>query len=240
MRRLIIASLTAVFLAGCSGASEQPILNQLFTASRLRDNTTLNGFSMVALDPRTQGSVTTFSIVSVTPETSTPLTLKTLAGTYEAAKADDAAFTKRHDEYELAHAEEVTRVIKAGRDAKLKGPDSEVQAAWFKMIDEGIDVSRKVSEAKRKLSGESGLIDMSVNDPRNPIDVTKYDGVLVSKDVTVDATVRTGPGQLVPKTYIVTMKRAVLKGGPKGDITGRWIVTGLKEASAPAPATQAS
>lgn len=240
MRRLVVASLTAVFLAGCSGAAEQPILNQLFTASRLRDNTTLNGFSMVALDPRTQGSVTNFSIVSVTPQATTPLTLKALGQAYAAAKADDDAFTKRHDEYQLAHPEEVTRVIKAGRDAKLKGPDAEVQAAWFKMIDEGIGVSRKVSEAKRKLASESAVIDMSVSDPRNPIDATKYDGVLVSKDVTVDATVRTGPGQLVPRTYVVTMKRAVLKGGPRGDITGRWIVTGLKEAASPTPATQAS
>jgi hypothetical protein len=34
-----LAMSTLVFAAGCSGSSEQPILNQFFTASRLRDNT---------------------------------------------------------------------------------------------------------------------------------------------------------------------------------------------------------
>jgi hypothetical protein len=230
---MLVASLTAVILAGCSGAAEQPILNQLFTASRLRDNTTLNGFSMVALDPVTQGSVTTFSIVSVSPEARKPLTLKTLARAYDDAKAEDAAFNKRHDDYEQQHMEEVTRIARAGRDAKLKGGDADVQAAWFKMLDEGRDISRKVSDAKRRLATESVVIDMSVSDPRNPIDVTKYDGDLVTKEVTVDAQLRTPAGTTVPKTYLVTMQRAVLKGGPKGDITGRWIVTGLKEQPAP-------
>lgn len=233
MRRMIVASLAAVILAGCSGAAEQPILNELFTASRLRDNTTLNGFSMVALDPVTQGSVTTFRIVNVTPETSRPLTLKALAKSYDAAKAEDDAFNKRHDEYEQQHMEELTRVVKAGRDAKLKGGDAEVQAAWFKMLDEGRDISRKVSDSKRRLASESTVIDMSVRDPRTPVDVTKYDGDLVTKDATVDATVRVPAGQTVQKTFLVTMQRARLKGGPKGDITGRWIVTGLKEQGAP-------
>jgi hypothetical protein len=233
MRRSYLASLATLVLIGCSGAAEQPILNQLFTASRLRDNTTLNGFSMVALDPRTQGSVLSFSITSVSPESGTPLGLKSLAKVHDDAKAEDAAFNKRRADYAQQNGEAVSRVVKAGREAKLKGNDAEVQAAWFKMIDEGRDIARKITDAKRKLASESAVVDMSVADPRNPVDATKLDGELVSKNVTVDANVRLPNGQTTPKTYVVTMQRAVLK-GPKGDITGRWIVTGLKDTAAPA------
>ncbi len=68
---LFAISLSALALAAaaaCSGHPEQPILNQFFTASRLRDNTSLNNITMVSFEPRTQGTVTTFDIVTVTPE----------------------------------------------------------------------------------------------------------------------------------------------------------------------------
>lgn len=238
MRRTFVASLATVVLAGCSGAAEQPILNQLFTASRLHDTTTLNGFSMVELDPQKQGSVLDFAITNVTPESRKPLTLTSLAKTYEDAKAEDAAFNKRNDEYAHQHVEAVTRVAKAGRDAKLKGQDAEIQATWFRLLDEGRDLSRKVSDAKRKLASESAVAEMSVADPRNPVDVTKLEGDIESKEVAVDANVRLPGGQTTRKNYVVTMQRALLK-GPKGDITGRWIVTSMKDAAA-TPATKTS
>jgi hypothetical protein len=227
---MIVASLTTTIFAGCSGAAEQPILNQLFTASRLHDTTTLNGFSMVELDPR-QGSVLSFSIVGVTPESHKPLALKSLAKALDDAKAEDAAFNKRHEEYAEQHSEVVTKVVKAGRETKLKGPDAEIQAAWFKMLDEGRDISRKVTESKRALAKASAVAEMSVADPRNPVDVTKFDGEIVSKEATVDTNVRLPTGEATKKTFVVTMQRALLK-GPKGDITGRWIVTSVKDTSA--------
>ena len=73
------------------------------------------------------------------------------------------------------------------------------------------------------------MVDLSVADPRNPVDTKKYDGELVSKDVTIDAPVRTPDGQTVQKTLVVTLQRAELKGDRP--ITGRWIITGLKDAS---------
>src|SRR5947199_10701866 len=97
---LFAISLSALALAAaCSGHPEQPILNQFFTASRLRDNTSLNNITMVLFEPRTQGTVTTFDIVTVTPEQRKPLPLKALAQAHNAAKADDAAFTKRKEAY---------------------------------------------------------------------------------------------------------------------------------------------
>jgi hypothetical protein len=90
-----------------------------------------------------------------------------------------------------------------------------------------------VTDARRKLASESAVVKMSVADPRNPIDVSKYEGELVSKDVTVNATLRQPNGRTGPHTFLITMQRAILK-GEKGDITGRWVITSVRDAAAPA------
>jgi hypothetical protein len=234
IRRPIAASLTISTLVlawGCSASPEQPILNQFFTASRLRDNTSLNNLTMVSFEPHTRGTVTSFDIVGVTPEERKPLGLKALAEAHNSAKADDAAFTRRKEEYQNENLEAIQRVLKADREkTTLRGKDAEVQAAWSKFVQDGVAVSRKVSEARRKLASESGLVDLSINGGSNtPIDITKYDGDLMSKDVTINAVVKQPSGETAPKTLIVTMQRAVLKGDR--DITGRWIIAAIKDAA---------
>jgi hypothetical protein len=237
---LAISTLVLIVLtAACSASSEQPILNQFFTASRLRDNTSLNNLTMVLFEPHTRGTVTTFEIVNVTPEERKPLGLKALADAHSTAKADDAAFTKRKEEYQNENLEAIQRVLKADREkARLRGGDAEVQATWSKFVQDGAAVSRKVTEAKRKLANESGLVDLSINGGSNaPIDVTKYEGELVSKDVTINATVKLPSGETAPKTFVVTMQRAVLKADR--EITGRWIIAAIKDAAA-APGAKTS
>ena len=71
------------------GLPEQPILNQFFTASRLRDNTSLANFAMVAFEPNTQGIIISFDITNVTPEQRRPLGLRTLAKAHQDAEAED-------------------------------------------------------------------------------------------------------------------------------------------------------
>jgi hypothetical protein len=224
----------AATLIGCASTSEQPILNQFFTASRLRDNTTLAGFAAVAFDPRTDGIVTTFDITHVTPETRKPLGLRSLARAHDAARAEDAEFTKRKDEYQAQNIDAIKRVLQAGREQKKLPPkDADVQAEWAKFLEDGVAVSKKVSDARRRLASETVVADMSINGGPTHIDVTKYDGEMASKDVSVSAPVKLPSGQTVQKNFVITMQRAILK-GDKGDITGRWILTAIKDAAAPA------
>src|SRR6266568_2033287 len=232
-----LSALTLALAVGCSGFAEQSILNQFFTASRLRDNTSLANITMVSFEPRTQGTVTKFDIVSVTPEQRKPLTVKALAQAHMAAKADDAAFSKRKDEYQTENLEAIQRVLKADRErAKVKGKDAEVQATWSKFVQDGVAVSRKVTDAKRRLANDSGLVDLSINGGSNsPVDITKYDGDLVSKDVTINAAVRLPSGDTAQKTFIVTLERAILKADR--EIAGRWIIAAIKDAGAPAGKT---
>jgi hypothetical protein len=63
---LLLATVTP-FLAGCSGAAEYTVISQFFNASRLLDNTSLASVATIIFDPRTQGTVITFSIESISP-----------------------------------------------------------------------------------------------------------------------------------------------------------------------------
>jgi hypothetical protein len=230
MTRSLVLTLAAATLIGCSSTSEQPILQQFFTASRLRDNTTLAGFAAAAFEPATDGVVTTFTITNVTPEQRKPLTLKTLAKAHEDAKTADADFTRRKEAYQAENLDAIKRVIAAERsNGKIPPKDAAVQAAWSKLREDGVAVARTVSDARRKLASDSVVVDMSVNGGPTHYDVTKYDGELISKDVSLSAPVRLPSGQTAEKNYIVTMQRAILKADR--EVTGRWIITSIKDAA---------
>ena len=175
----LLALVSSTALAGCSGGSEQSILTQFFSASRLRDNTSLDNFATVIFDPRTNGTVTSFTVTNVSPEQRKPLPLKALARAQEDVKAEDESFTKRKEEYQNANPRSGT-----------------------------------------------ALVNTSVNGGgRTAIDVTKYDGEMVSKDVTISAPVRLPDGSTVEKTLVLTLQRAILTGDRT--IEGRWVVTGF-------------
>jgi hypothetical protein len=69
------------------------------------------------------------------------------------------------------------------------------------------------------------LAELSLSDPRRPLDVSRAEGELVSKDVRLSAEVRLPNGQTARRTVSVVLQRAVVKGDL--EVTGRWIVTGF-------------
>jgi hypothetical protein len=75
------------------------------------------------------------------------------------------------------------------------------------------------------LASEVGIAELSVDDPRHPIDARTLNGEMVSKEVTIRAPVRLPNGQIAQKTMNIILQRAVLKGDR--EIVGRWIVTGF-------------
>jgi len=223
-----IFCLTIALSLACS-SSDQSIVSQFFSASRLRDATALDKIATVMFDPRTQGSVTDFTIQNVTAEERKPLPLKALAKAQDDIKAEEIAFTKQKEEYQNANLEAIQRVLKAEREnTKLEGKDVDVQAAWTKFRDDSAAMSRKAADSRRTLKAETGFVDQSVNaGGRTAIDVSKYDGEVVSKDVTVSAPVKTPAGETVQKTLVLTLQRAILKGDK--EFEGRWIITKCRE-----------
>jgi hypothetical protein len=95
--------------------------------------------------------------------------------------------------------------------------------------------------AKRKPATEGAVAELSINGGSStPLDISKYEGEVVSKDVTIAAAVKSPTGDRLQKALLVTMQRAVLKGDKA--ITGRWIITAIKDAalSPGSPATPRS
>ena len=236
MRGSIFALAVALTtFAACSSPPEEPILQQFFRASRLNDATSLASFATTSFQPQSQGSISSFDIVSVSAERREPLRLAAVAEEVEAIRSEEVAFTKRKDTYYLANQEAITRVLKAESvKASVGGKDSDVQAEWSKLRDESAQHARKVAEAQRKLKAESGMVRLSVDTPANPVDPTKRTGELASKDVTITAKVRTPDGASADRTLVVTMQRGVLQGDPP--VEGKWIITGVRDATAPAGA----
>jgi hypothetical protein len=243
MRRLrpwFIASFaflpTALGIVACSSPPEQLVLNQFFRAARLRDATALRGFATVTFDPNSQGTVGSFDIVNVSPEARKPLAIQSLVADEGAVKQEEAEFIKRKDAYQVANMEAITRVVRAeGRGEPIAKADAEVQAAWSKLREESAQLSRKLSDAQRKLAGESSIAKISLQGTQ--ADPAKQGGEMVTKEVTIDASVRQPDGASVDKTLVVTMQRAVIAGSP--EVAGKWVVTAIRDTAA-SPATKSS
>ena len=82
-----------------------------------------------------------------------------------------------------------------------------------------------MSDAQTALSTESQIAEVSAFDPSNPIDVRQFEGELISKEVTIEATVEKD-GSSEDRTMVVTLQRVELGGGDDM-IEGRWIITDL-------------
>src|SRR4029079_3373718 len=109
--------------------------------------------------------------------------------------------------------------------------DASVKEMWEKLRDDSAKHAKTVSDARTELNRFKGLAELSLSRPNRPTpEVTKFDGNLVQKDITVDATVTPPQGQAVQKTLTVTVERCVGKDADGKDVTGRWIVTHVKGA----------
>jgi hypothetical protein len=73
---------------------------------------------------------------------------------------------------------------------------------------------------------ERRVVERSVSDRENPVDLARQGGDLGSKEVTVSAPVRLPDGRTERRILIVTMQRAILQA--EKPVTGRWIVSGVR------------
>src|SRR5918996_5579210 len=81
----------ALLAAACGSTSpEQQVIANFFRASRLRDNTTLASLAAVSFDPRTDGTVQEFEVVSSGDEQRRTLQIKQLLQEEEKARQEDS------------------------------------------------------------------------------------------------------------------------------------------------------
>jgi hypothetical protein len=228
----ILAS-ALTFVTSCSGGgSEKKLLDDFFRASRVRDNVTLGNFATATFDPRTDGIVQGFEIVTISNEKVTPLPLKKYVKAVEDAKAADAAFSTEKRAFQNANIVAIDRVLKTQAAGKaVSSKDRSVKEAWDKWSTDAITHKKAVSAAQRQLNDARGIAELSLSRPNGPTaDASQYDGQMVMKEVTLNATVRDSKGQIATKPLKATLHRALMKDEKGQDLKGRWIVTSVTPA----------
>jgi hypothetical protein len=231
---LLIALLVApiaLFEIACSRQPEQQFLTQFFRAARARDNTTLGMMSAVAFDPRERGSVTSFDIVSVTPEQRTPLDLKAFVEAARKARENEAEFSKRKKVYQDTNLTLIEQLIKVERDPKAKMTPAleKLKPEWDKWREETGVFAKATAASRAALASATGPAEASLTQPgRDALDPSKFEGELISKTVTLNAQVQAANGQTSPKTLVITMRRAVGKLDGQAR-EGRWVITQITE-----------
>ena len=226
-----LAAGTLALVMGCSGGAEQKILDDFFRASRMRDNTTLGNFATVEFDPRTDGVVQSFKVVSIGEERTRPLPLKQYAQDLAEAREADEKFSAEKRAYQNANLAVIDRVVKteaAGRAVAAR--DKAVADAWAKWTADAAAHTKAVSQAQRQLNSSKGLAELSLARATTPDMIESLEGEMVAKDVMIDATVRQPDGTTVQKTMKAVIQQARMKDASGQAVTGRWILTGLEPA----------
>ena len=208
---LAIAPL-AWLTAACSAPPEQQTLNQFFRAARTRDNETVARMSAVDFDPRTQGEVTDFEITNVSEERRSPLDFKTLIDAERKAAAAESEYRKKRLDWESANRQALETIAKMQRDPKVKlsAAQQTMQAEWMKWRTESGTMQKATAAAKAALASATGPAEASLSQPgQPPLAPEKFQGELLSKDVTLNAEVKAPDNQTSQKTLIVTIQRVV-------------------------------
>ncbi len=209
---------SVLFVISCSRPPEQQFLTQFFRAARGRDNTTVGRMSAVEIDPRSQGAVDDFEIVSISEEKREPLSFKPLFEAEVKAREEEKAFLVTKIEYQNANIKSIEQVLKleAQPDAKWTPALQKTKAEWDKWR-EGISAhARATSTATAAIKSSTGLAEASLTQPgQPPLDARTFEGETISKDVVVTADVRSPEGQTTQKTLTITIAR-VAGGGREG------------------------
>jgi len=207
---VVLAPFALLTVACSSRPQEQQFLNQFFRAARARDNATLAMMSAVEFNPREQGEVTDFEITDVSEERRTPLDFQTLIVAERKAVAEEAEFRKRKLDYQNANLPALEVIVKLERDPKAKMTPAQLKmkGEWDKWRADTTAHQKATAAARAAVTAQTGTAEASLTQPGQPaFSADKFQGELISKDVTLNAQVRSPDGQVAPKTLVVTIQR---------------------------------
>lgn len=206
---LILAPVALLGVA-CSRSPEQTLLTQFFRAARTRDNATVAMISAVDFDPREQGVVDDFEVVSIGPETRTPTNFAALIEAQQAAAAAETELRKLRFDFESTNRPALEAIAKLEREenARLTPQQEKLKAEWDKYREGVVERARQTSAARLALTNAIGPVEASLSQPGAPaFDPAKFTGDLVTRQVTINAEVEKD-GQTSQKTIVVTIQHA--------------------------------
>jgi len=218
------------FLTACGGGGEEDqLVRAFFQASRFNDRSTVGNMSMVFFPPDEEGIASSPSIDSMQEEQRVPLRMQELGEALVDARQAEEDFREEKKMYQDENEETITRVIEAQRaEEDVAGADEEVQEMWGNLVEEERSYAQAVSDATVALNRAVQIANASVFDPSNPIDVTAYDGDVITKDLTVTASIEKD-GSSSDRTMTLTLQRVEIRGGGSDElVASRWIITALE------------
>ena len=218
------------FLTACGGGGEEDqLVRAFFQASRFNDRSTVGNMSMVFFPPEDEGIASSPSIDSMQEEQRVPLRMQELGEALVDARQAEEDFREEKKMYQDENEETITRVIEAQRaEEDVAGDDEEVQEMWGNLVEEERSYAQAVSDATVDLNRAVQIANASVFDPSNPIDVTTYDGDVITKDLTVTASIEKD-GSSSDRTMTLTLQQVEIRGGGSDElVASRWIITALE------------
>lgn len=217
------------FLTACGGGGEEAqLIRAFFQASRFNDRSTVGNMSMVFFPPEEEGIASSPSIDSMQEEQRVPLRMQELNEALVDAREAEEEFRAEKKMYQDENEEGIARIIEAQRaEEDVAGADEEIQEMWTSLVDEERSYARRVSDATAEVNAAVQIANASVFDPSNPINVTEYDGEIVTKDLTVTASVEMD-GSSSDRTMMITIQKAEIRGGESDElVASRWIITSI-------------
>jgi hypothetical protein len=225
----ILLMLTPLMIldSACSTPPEQQQLTQFFRAARNRDATSISMMASVSIDPRTQGSIESFTITSVSDERRAPVDFKSLTDAIEKAQKDEYEFQLRKKVYSDANRKTIEEILKLERTPapKFTPAQTAVKTEWDKWRAETADYVKNLTTTKSALLAATAPVEVSLTQPgQAKFDASAFQGEMVLKDVTVSAQHKSPGGATTDKDLTVTMMKVVgTQAGTARD--GKWIVT---------------
>ena len=224
---LLVAPLVMLVSACGGGGAEETLIRAYFQAARFDDRQSLANIAMYAWNTGERGAVSRPSVESVSEEQRRPLRMKDLSQVLADAQEADEEFTTEKIAYQDENMAAIQRVLDAeAEEGDVRRADREVQEAWTDWRDRTMEHTKMVSDARAELAAERGEAELSMFDQTNPIDVTQYNGELVTKDVVVSARVELD-GNETEETLTVTLQQAVLTGDDGMSREGRWVIRNI-------------
>jgi hypothetical protein len=183
---------------------------------------------MVFFPPEEEGIASSPSIDSMQEEQRVPLRMQELNEALVDAREAEEEFREEKKMYQDENEEGIARIIEAQRAGEdVAGADEEIQGMWNSLVDEERSYARRVSDATAEVNAAVQIANASVFDPSNPINVTEYDGEIVTKDLTVTASVEMD-GSSSDRTMMITIQKAEIRGGESDElVASRWIITSI-------------
>jgi hypothetical protein len=228
MKVPVLALSMGLLVSACGGSGEeQTLIRTYFQAARVNDRASLGNIAMYAWNAEERGAVSRPNVQTVAEEQRRPLRMLELTEVLAEARESEETFTQEKIAYQDENFDAINRVLEAEREGDDVGRrDREVQEAWTDWRERTMEHSREVSAALDELNSEQNEASLSMFDPNNPIDVTGYNGELVTKDVEITARIELD-GNETEETLTVTLQQAILTAADGTPMEGRWVVRNI-------------